>query len=92
MGLEYSENSTLAGRAGKRSVVSDAIGQPISIAETRHERAGSSVALTLDANIQQRAEDVLSAGGSRLSSKGLDCDRDGPAYGCDPRDGQLAAC
>src|ERR1700691_2980674 len=61
MGLEYSENSMLAGRAGERSVVSDAIGQPISIAETRHERAGSSIALTLDANIQQRAEDVLSA-------------------------------
>ncbi len=85
MGLEYSENSTLAGRAGKRSVVSDAIGQPISIAETRHERAGSSIALTLDANIQQRAEDVLSAVGRVFHPK------DSTAIVMDPRTGAILA-
>jgi cell division protein FtsI (penicillin-binding protein 3) len=85
MGLEYSENSTLAGRAGKRSVVSDAIGQPISIAETRHEQAGSSIALTLDANIQQRAEDVLSAVGRVFHPK------DSTAIVMDPRTGAILA-
>jgi cell division protein FtsI (penicillin-binding protein 3) len=85
MGLEYSENSTLAGRAGKRSVVSDAIGQPISIAETRHERSGSSIALTLDANIQQRAEDVLSAVGRVFHPK------DSTAIVMDPRTGAVLA-
>jgi cell division protein FtsI (penicillin-binding protein 3) len=85
MGLEYSENSTLAGLAGKRSVVSDAIGQPISIAETRHERAGSSIALTLDANIQQRAEDVLSAVGRVFHPK------DSTAIVMDPRTGAILA-
>jgi cell division protein FtsI/penicillin-binding protein 2 len=85
MGLEYSENSALAGRAGKRSVVSDAIGQPISIAETRHERAGSSIALTLDANIQQRAEDVLSAVGRVFHPK------DSTAIVMDPRTGAILA-
>ena len=30
-GLEYSHNSLLHGRAGERRVVSDALGQPISI-------------------------------------------------------------
>jgi cell division protein FtsI (penicillin-binding protein 3) len=85
MGLEYSENSTLAGIAGKRSVVSDAIGQPISIAETRHEREGSSIALTLDANIQQRAEDVLSAVGRVFHPK------DSTAIVMDPRTGAILA-
>src|ERR1700691_406250 len=85
MGLEYSENSMLAGRAGERSVVSDAIGQPISIAETRHERAGSSIALTLDANIQQRAEDVLSAVGRVFHPK------DSTAIVMDPRTGAILA-
>ncbi|HXC46407.1 MAG TPA: penicillin-binding protein 2 [Solirubrobacteraceae bacterium] len=85
MGLEYSQNSKLAGRAGERSVVSDAIGQPISIAETRHERAGSSIALTLDANIQQRAEDVLSAVGRVFHPK------DSTAIVMDPRTGAILA-
>ncbi len=85
MGLEYSENSALAGHAGKRRVVSDAIGQPISIAETHHERAGSSIALTLDANIQQRAEDVLSAVGRVFHPK------DSTAIVMDPRTGAILA-
>jgi cell division protein FtsI (penicillin-binding protein 3) len=54
IGLEYSRNSLLEGHA---------IGQPIAIAEASHERSGTSISLTLDANIQQRAEDVLSAVG-----------------------------
>ncbi|HWX87694.1 MAG TPA: penicillin-binding protein 2 [Solirubrobacteraceae bacterium] len=85
MGLEYSLNSTLAGHAGLRRVVSDAIGQPVSIAETRHERAGSSVSLTLDANIQQRAEDVLSAVGRVFQPK------DSTAIVMDPRTGAILA-
>jgi cell division protein FtsI (penicillin-binding protein 3) len=60
-GLEYSLNSTLSGHSGQRRVVSDAIGQPVSITETHREVPGKSVTLTLDANIQQRAEDVLGA-------------------------------
>ncbi len=85
MGLEYSSNSLLAGHAGERRVVSDAIGQPISIAETRHELAGSSIALTLDANIQQRAEDVLGAVGRDFHPK------DSTAIVMDPRTGAILA-
>ena len=85
MGLEYSRNSTLAGHAGARRVVSDAIGQPISISETRHEQAGSSIGLTLDANIQQRAEDVLSAVGRVFHPK------DSTAIVMDPRTGAILA-
>ncbi len=85
MGLEYSRNKTLAGHAGQRHVVSDAIGQPISIAETRHEQAGSSISLTLDANIQQRAEDVLGAVGKVFQPK------DSTAIVMDPRTGAILA-
>jgi cell division protein FtsI (penicillin-binding protein 3) len=84
-GLEYSQNSTLAGHAGERRVVSDAIGQPVSIAETHHEQAGASIALTLDANIQQRAEDVLNAAGRVFHPK------DSTAIVMDPRSGAILA-
>ena len=85
MGLEYSRNKLLSGHAGQRSVVSDAIGQPISIADTRHEQAGSSISLTIDANIQQRAEDVLSAVGKLFQPK------DSTAIVMDPRTGAILA-
>jgi cell division protein FtsI (penicillin-binding protein 3) len=85
MGLEYSHNKLLAGHAGQRRVVSDAIGQPISIAETSHEQAGSSISLTLDANIQQRAEDVLTAVGKVFQPK------DSTAIVMDPRTGAILA-
>jgi cell division protein FtsI (penicillin-binding protein 3) len=85
LGLEYSLNSKLAGGAGQRRVVSDALGQPISIVETRHEQAGAAVSLTLDANIQQRAEDVLSAVGKVFQPK------DSTAIVMDPRTGAILA-
>jgi cell division protein FtsI/penicillin-binding protein 2 len=84
-GLEYSRNSLLAGHAGERRVVSDAIGQPVSIAETRPEQAGKSLGLTLDANVQQRAEDVLSAAGKVFHPK------DATAIVMDPKTGAILA-
>jgi cell division protein FtsI (penicillin-binding protein 3) len=68
-GLEYSQDALLRGRAGQRRVVSDAIGQPVSITETHPAAPGKSISLTLDANIQQRAEDVLAAVGRVFSPK-----------------------
>lgn len=85
MGLEYALNSQLAGRAGKRQVVSDAIGQPVSIAESKPEQPGSSLTLTLDANVQQRAEDVLAAVGSDFHPK------DATAIVMQPRTGAILA-
>ena len=60
-GLEYSLNGVLHGRSGQRTIVSDAIGQPISIKEARAEVSGANISLTIDSAIQQRAEDVLAA-------------------------------
>ncbi|MHB1810489.1 MAG: peptidoglycan D,D-transpeptidase FtsI family protein [Solirubrobacteraceae bacterium] len=63
-GLEYSENSLLKGVEGQRTTISDARGEPISITDSRQQTAGKSIRLTIDANIQHRAEEVLGAVGS----------------------------
>jgi cell division protein FtsI (penicillin-binding protein 3) len=68
-GLEYSRNALLHGHAGQRHVVSDALGQPVSINEVHPEEPGTPIALTLDANIQQRSEEVLDAVGRVFSPK-----------------------
>jgi cell division protein FtsI (penicillin-binding protein 3) len=75
----------LHGRTGQRRVVSDAIGQPVSISEPHPESPGDSVRLTLDANIQQRTEDVLGAVAQAFSPK------DATAIVMDPRDGSVLA-
>src|SRR5271166_2735580 len=84
-GLEYSRNSLLHGRTGQRRVVSDAIGQPVSITEAHHEQPGASLSLTLDANVQQHTEEVLSAVGSVFSPK------DATAIVMDPNSGAVLA-
>jgi cell division protein FtsI/penicillin-binding protein 2 len=84
-GLEYSSNGLLHGHTGERRVVSDAIGQPISISEPHPEEAGTPMSLTIDANVQQRAEDVLGAVGRVFSPK------DATAIVMDPRSGAILA-
>jgi cell division protein FtsI (penicillin-binding protein 3) len=84
-GLEYARNALLRGRVGERHVVSDALGQPVSIADVHHEAPGASIALTLDANIEQRAEDVLGAVGRVFHPK------DATAIVMDPRNGAILA-
>jgi cell division protein FtsI/penicillin-binding protein 2 len=84
-GLEYSRDSLLRGRSGKREVVSDAIGQPVSITEVHPEVPGPSLSLTLDANIQQRTEDVLGAVGRVFNPK------DATAIVMDPNTGAVLA-
>jgi cell division protein FtsI (penicillin-binding protein 3) len=84
-GLEYSRNALLHGRSGERRVVSDAIGQPVSITESRQESSGVSLSLTLDANIQQRTEEVLGALGASFGP------RDATAIVMDPSSGAVLA-
>jgi cell division protein FtsI (penicillin-binding protein 3) len=84
-GLEYSENQLLSGHSGERRVVSDARGQPVSITETHPEVPGQSLTLTLDANIQQRTEDVLGAVAKVFAPK------DATAIVMDPRTGAILA-
>jgi cell division protein FtsI (penicillin-binding protein 3) len=84
-GLEYSRDALLRGRSGRRRVVSDAIGQPVSITETSPVTPGASMSLTLDANIQQRTEDVLGAVGRVFNPK------DATAIVMDPVSGAILA-
>ena len=84
-GLEYSHNSLLHGSAGERRVVSDALGQPISIDDVHPEKPGASLSLTLDANIQRRTENVLGAVGRVFDPK------DATAIVMDPRTGAILA-
>ncbi len=84
-GLEYSLAPVLQGKGGERRVVSDAIGQPVSIADVRREVPGANVSLTLDANIEQRTEDVLGAVGRVFHPK------DATAIVMDPRTGAILA-
>jgi cell division protein FtsI (penicillin-binding protein 3) len=85
VGLEYSHNAILRGHAGQRRIVSDALGQPISIVDVHREVPGAQVALTLDANIQQRTEAVLSAVGRVFRPK------DATAIVMDPNSGAILA-
>jgi cell division protein FtsI/penicillin-binding protein 2 len=82
-GLEYGQNALLGGSAGERHVVSDALGQPLSISESRPEEPGTNLTLTLDSNIQKRSEEVLAAVGRVFEPK------DATAIVMDPRTGAL---
>jgi cell division protein FtsI/penicillin-binding protein 2 len=84
-GLEYSRNTALAGREGDRRVVSDAIGQPVSITESHPVAPGMPLTLTLDANIEQRTEDVLGAVARVFEPK------DATAIVMDPNSGSILA-
>ena len=69
-GIEYLDNSFLSGRAGERRVVSDALGQPISIANVHTAVPGKQITLTLDSSLQAQVEQVLAGVGAAYAPKG----------------------
>jgi cell division protein FtsI (penicillin-binding protein 3) len=84
-GFEYSRNDALAGADGKRHIVKDALGQPISVSDERAGRAGKDVRLTLDAGLQSKVDDVLAGIGRDYRPKGA------TAIVMDPRTGGILA-
>ena len=84
-GLEYSQEDTLGGHDGRRRVVKDAIGQPVSLVETDRAREGEDIKLTLDAAIQERVEAVLGEVGQTYQPAGA------TAVVMDPRTGAILA-
>ncbi|HKF79608.1 MAG TPA: penicillin-binding protein 2 [Thermoleophilaceae bacterium] len=84
-GLEQSRNSTLRGENGRRRLVKDAFGEPVSMVEVQRARAGHDMRLTLDAALQGRAEAVLSEIGRTNRPRGA------TALVMDPRTGELLA-
>ena len=69
-GIEYHDNAILGGQAGERRVVSDAIGQPISIDEIHTAVPGNTIKLTLDSRLQAEVEQVLAGVGATYAPKG----------------------
>jgi cell division protein FtsI/penicillin-binding protein 2 len=84
-GLEYSLDEHLRGRDGERQLKKDALGEPIQLRETQPTVRGADVRLTLDGNLQDRAEAVLAEVGEAWKPKGA------TAIVMDPRDGALLA-
>jgi cell division protein FtsI (penicillin-binding protein 3) len=69
-GLEYRYNKQLEGTNGLRTIVNDAIGQPISIDDQRTMQPGKTLRLTIDAALQDQVEQVLAGVGAQYSPKG----------------------
>jgi cell division protein FtsI/penicillin-binding protein 2 len=84
-GLEYSLEEHLGGQDGERRLTKDALGDAIELKETRRTIPGSDLRLTLDANVQDRAEEVLAEVGEEWKPKGA------TAIVMDPRDGAILA-
>jgi cell division protein FtsI (penicillin-binding protein 3) len=84
-GLEYSQNGPLSGEDGERRLVKDALGEPVSMIETKRSRPGDDLTLTLDASIQERTEAVLADVGQTYTPQGA------TAVVMDPRTGELLA-
>jgi cell division protein FtsI/penicillin-binding protein 2 len=84
-GLEYSQDARLRGSDGERRLVKDALGHPIEMQDVKPTLAGADVHLTLDAHLQDRAEEVLSELGAVHQPKGAS------AIVMDPRDGSVLA-
>jgi cell division protein FtsI/penicillin-binding protein 2 len=84
-GVEYMYNRQLRGRDGARDVVSDAIGQPISIDNVRPTVPGRTLRLTIDGALQSYVEQVLAGVGAQYSPQGA------TAIVSDPRTGAILA-
>jgi cell division protein FtsI/penicillin-binding protein 2 len=84
-GLEYLYNGQLRGSDGVRKIVSDAIGQPISVDQLRQTEPGKAIRLTIDAALQDQVEQVLAGVGAQYSPQGA------TAIVADPRTGAILA-
>jgi cell division protein FtsI/penicillin-binding protein 2 len=84
-GLEYSRDEQLHGTDGRRRLVKDALGEPISMVEVERSEPGEDLRLTLDARIQERTEAVLAEVGQTYLPQGA------TAVVMDPRSGAILA-
>src|SRR5215213_4688962 len=84
-GLEYSQDRFLKGADGERRLKKDALGEAIKMTEVKPTEPGQDLRLTLDANIQDKAEEVLEKVGEEWKPKGA------TAIVMDPRDSGILA-
>jgi cell division protein FtsI (penicillin-binding protein 3) len=84
-GIEQLLEARLHGKDGKRRIVNDALGKPVSIVDSQRAQPGHDVQLTIDANIQARVEAILRGVGQSFTPKGA------TALVMDPRTGEILA-
>jgi cell division protein FtsI (penicillin-binding protein 3) len=84
-GLELQHDQRLRGSDGERRLVRDALGEPISLRDTRPEDAGADLELTIDAAIQDKVEAALEQVGRDFSPAGA------TALVMDPRNSEVLA-
>jgi cell division protein FtsI (penicillin-binding protein 3) len=84
-GLEQAREDRLGGEDGERRLVKDALGEPVSMVESKRAEPGRDLRLTLDAAIQERAEAVLAEVGQTFTPAGA------TALVMDPRSGAILA-
>ena len=84
-GLEQQFEKSLHGTDGRRRLVKDAMGEPISIIETKRAEAGEDMQLTIDAVLQERVEAVMGEVGQAHRPRAA------TALVMDPRNGELLA-
>src|SRR3954449_3604201 len=69
-GLEHSENSVLGGANGEQDVVHDALGRPLRMETVKPASVGEDIQTTIDAAIQGKTEEALSAAAEQYGAKG----------------------
>jgi cell division protein FtsI (penicillin-binding protein 3) len=69
-GIEYADDKVLQGADGERRLVKDALGESLSIHDTKPAKAGSRLELTIDAAIQDKVERVLADVGATYRPHG----------------------
>jgi cell division protein FtsI (penicillin-binding protein 3) len=84
-GIESELNRKLSGSDGQRRTVRDGAGAAIKVQNTKVARPGDKVELSLDANIQDKVEDVLQGIGKTYRPVGA------TAMVTDPRTGEVLA-
>ena len=84
-GLEQAEEDVLGGDDGEEEVVYDGQGNPIQLDTVKPSSSGDDIALTIDAAIQDRAEEALQTAGETWGAKGAS------AVVMDPKTGDVLA-
>jgi len=84
-GLEAGEEDVLRGSDGERSIVKDALGEPIRLETVTEASDGEDIQLTLDPLIQEKSERVLAEVGETYAPKGA------MAIVMDPRSSEILA-
>jgi cell division protein FtsI/penicillin-binding protein 2 len=69
-GLEYELESRLHGTDGERRIVRDGVGDDVSVRDLKRAQPGARVELSLDANIQDKTEEVLKGIGATYRPRG----------------------